>query len=115
MNHNTEASPREPATRRPDESEIALDVEWAHVIAPGAKILLVEAASSSLDDLMAAVDYAVNQGAKQVSMSWGGSEGTWSPSYDAHFNHPGVTFTAASGDSGAGASYPAASPFVTAM
>ena len=96
-------------------SEIALDVEWAHVIAPGAKILLVEAASSSLDDLMTAVDYAVNQGAKQVSMSWGGSESYWSPSYDARFNHPGVTFTAASGDSGAGASYPAASPFVTAI
>ena len=96
-------------------SEIALDVEWAHAIAPGAKILLVEAASSSLDDLMTAVDYAVNQGAKQVSMSWGGSEGSWSARYDGHFNHPGVTFTAASGDSGAGASYPAASPYVTTV
>src|SRR5207244_13381948 len=29
------------------ETEIALDVEWAHAIAPAAKILLVEANSSS--------------------------------------------------------------------
>ena len=95
--------------------EIALDVEWAHAIAPGARIMLVEAASSSLNDLLRAVDYAVNQGAKQVSMSWGGPEGGWSPSYDSHFKHPGVTFTVASGDNGAGASYPAASPYVTTV
>src|SRR5438309_1692656 len=30
--------------------EIELDVEWTHAIAPGAKILLVEANSSSLTD-----------------------------------------------------------------
>src|SRR5437867_6967368 len=38
--------------------EIALDVEWAHAVAPGAKILLVEARSSSLSDLLGAVNYA---------------------------------------------------------
>ena len=38
--------------------EIDLDVEWAHAIAPKAKILLVEAASSSDADLSNAVDYA---------------------------------------------------------
>src|SRR3954447_24188370 len=32
--------------------EIALDVEWAHAIAPAANILVVEANSSSVDDLM---------------------------------------------------------------
>ena len=37
--------------------EISLDVEWAHAIAPGAKIMLVEAASSSMSDLMTAVNY----------------------------------------------------------
>ena len=46
--------------------EIALDVEWAHAVAPGATILLVEAASSSFNDLLSAVDYAVASGAKQV-------------------------------------------------
>ncbi len=39
-------------------AEIALDVEWAHSVAPGASILLVEANSDSLPNLMAAVDYA---------------------------------------------------------
>ena len=38
-------------------TEIALDVEWAHAIAPKANILLVEAKSSSLTDLMAGVNY----------------------------------------------------------
>src|SRR5205823_3938589 len=41
--------------------EIELDVEWAHAMAPGAKILLVEANSDSLNDLLTAVDYARNQ------------------------------------------------------
>src|SRR6516162_1176987 len=40
--------------------EIALDVEWAHAIAPAAHILLVEAASDSDTDIMAAVAYAAN-------------------------------------------------------
>jgi hypothetical protein len=95
--------------------EIALDVEWAHAVAPGAKILLVEAKSASFGDLLSAVDYAVAQGARQVSMSWGGSEFKGETNYDSHFNHPGVTFLASSGDSGAGVEYPAASPYVTAV
>src|SRR5262249_12592726 len=40
--------------------EIELDVEYAHAIAPGANILLVEANSSSMNDLMNAVNYARN-------------------------------------------------------
>jgi len=44
--------------------EIALDVEWAHAIAPGATILLFEAKSASYADLLSAVDYAVSMGAK---------------------------------------------------
>jgi subtilase family serine protease len=96
-------------------SEIALDVEWAHAIAPNATILLVEATSASLSDLLTGVDYAVAQGATQVSMSWGSSEFSGESTYDGHFQHPGVTFLAASGDTGAGVSYPAASPYVTAV
>src|SRR5205823_1405179 len=42
-------------------SEIALDVEWAHAIAPKAGILLVEANDSSYSSLFAAVDYAARQ------------------------------------------------------
>jgi len=96
-------------------SEIALDVEWAHSIAPRAKILLVEARSTSFSNLMAAVDYAVAQGAEQISMSWGGSEYAGELRNDVHFRHPGVSFFAAAGDQGGQALYPAVSPYVTAV
>jgi hypothetical protein len=101
-------------------SEIALDVEWAHAIAPRAKILLVEASDSSYTNLFAAVDYAARQpGVSVVSMSWGGGEFSGESSFDSHFltpsGHAGVTFVASSGDAGAPASYPAASPNVLAV
>ena len=58
------------------EVEEALDVEWAHAIAPGAHIILVEANSQSLSDLMAGVATAASQpGVSVVSMSWGFAEG----------------------------------------
>ena len=58
------------------EMEEALDVEWAHAMAPGAQIILVEANSQSLSDLMASVATAASQpGVSVVSMSWGFTEG----------------------------------------
>lgn len=96
--------------------ETNLDVQWAHAIAPGAKIAVVVAKSASMSNLINAVDYAVKTlGAKQVSMSWGGSEFSSEASYDSHFNKTGVSFFASSGDSGAGVMWPAASPFVVAV
>ncbi len=96
--------------------EICLDVEWAHAIAPGAKIVLVEAATTYGSDLYAAVNTAVSMGAKQVSMSWGGSEyvGESSDS-NTYFNHPGVTYLASSGDSPSQVLFPATSPYVTSV
>nr|AFK79156.1 peptidase S8/S53 [uncultured bacterium F25-01] len=96
-------------------SEIALDVEWSHVIAPAADILLVEAKSNSNADLYAAVDVASASGAHVVSMSWGGREPFNASSTDVHFRKSGVTFFASSGDSGNGASYPATSPNVVSV
>ena len=95
--------------------ETALDVEWAHAIAPGATIILSVANSSSAGDLLSAVDAAVSAGATVVSMSWGGPEFTGMANYDNHFNRPGVTFTASSGDSGAGVEWPAVSPYVVGV
>ena len=100
--------------------EIALDVEWAHAIAPGAAILLVEANSASASDLMAAVNTARHApGVVAVSLSWGTAEFNGESSYDSYFTtpagHNGVTFVAASGDSGAGVDYPAASPNVVSV
>ncbi|MGI8748229.1 MAG: S53 family peptidase [Deinococcus sp.] len=94
--------------------EISLDVEWACAIAPQANILLVEASSASLSNLLAGAEYAATK-ANVVSMSFGGGD-TSSSSYDFHFgNHPGVNFVASSGDSGNGTSYPATSPYVLAV
>lgn len=95
--------------------EISLDVEWAHAIAPQAHILLVEAASNSLTDLLHAVDVAVRSGAGVVSMSWGASEFSGERTFDTHFAINGVTFLAASGDSGHGAEYPATSPYIVGV
>lgn len=95
--------------------EMALDVEWAHAIAPNARIMLVEARSSSFSDLLTAVDVAVKKGATAVSMSFGGSEFSSETYYDSHFKVSGVAFTASSGDSGAGVEYPSASQYVLSV
>lgn len=97
--------------------EIALDVEWAHAVAPGAKILLVEATSASTTSLMKAVDYARKRSdVVAVSMSWGGSEFSTEANYDSHFASAyGASFFASSGDDGHGVSWPAASARVIAV
>jgi len=105
-----------PAVNAGWSSEIALDVEWAHAIAPGANILLVEANSNSFADLLTAVDTAANYpGVSVVSMSWGGGEFSGESSYDSHFSHPGITFVASSGDSGTPPEWPAISANVLAV
>jgi subtilase family serine protease len=95
--------------------ETALDVEWAHALAPNAKILLVVAKSASISDLVTAIDYASNNGAQVVSNSWGGAEFSGESSYDSHFQHPGTVYLASSGDSGSGTEWPAVSPYVMAV
>lgn len=95
--------------------EISLDVQWAHSIAPGAKIVLVESSDNSLGNLLTGVDTAVGTGAKQVSNSWGGSEFSTETNYDYHFNSQTSSFYAASGDSGHGVIWPAASPYVISV
>ncbi len=96
--------------------ETCLDVEWAHAIAPQAKVLLVEAASTSNVDLLAAVDYATSYpGVVAVSMSWGGPEFVWENTMDNHFNKQGITFFAASGDDGKNVLWPAASASVVSV
>src|SRR5271157_1052056 len=102
--------------------ETSLDVEWAHSVAPGANIVLVEAPSATLSGLFSAVNYARYQpSVSVVSMSWGTTEFWGESAYDSFFTtpagHTGVTFVAASGDSGAwyGPMYPSVSPNVLAV
>ncbi len=106
------------------EGETALDVEWAHAIAPGANIILVEASSASDNDLFAAVNWARQQiGVSVISMSWGSDDNASFASYDQNLaskylvtpsGHAGITFVASSGDSGV-PSFPSTSPNVLAV
>ncbi|HET8606817.1 MAG TPA: S53 family peptidase [Gaiellaceae bacterium] len=94
--------------------EISLDVQWAHAIAPGARILLVEASSNSFANLLAAEDYAKTH-AQYVSNSWGGSESSGEAQYDSHFVQSGVSFFVSAGDNGLPAEYPSSSPDVISV
>ena len=96
-------------------TEIALDVQWAHATAPLARIVLIEAATASLNDLMGAIKVANAMGPGVVSMSFGSNEGSWTGSTDAVFNNSKMSYLAATGDNGAGVSWPAVSPYVMAV
>src|SRR5437763_4251401 len=97
------ATDRQPPVNANWNIEAALDIEWAHAMAPGANIYLVEAGSNNFADLLRAVSVAnsvVNSaGGGEVSMSWGGSECSAEAAYDFYFTQPGVVYFASSADS----------------
>jgi kumamolisin len=94
--------------------EEALDIEWAHAMAPNAKIYLVEANSDGTSDLDTGVRVAgALTGVKEISMSWGGSEVSYEAStFDPIFTKSGIVYFASGGDSSDEMEYPAASPNV---
>lgn len=94
--------------------EISLDVQWTHAIAPGAKIVLVEATSNSFASLTTADAYAGTI-AKYVSNSWAGKETPSETTMDSRFSTPGVSYFVASGDAGLPAVWPSASPNVVSV
>ncbi len=104
--------------------EESMDVEWAHAIAPAAKILVVEAAPSNsqtkeLQNQLNAENTARKvAGVVTISMSWGFAEMPDESSYDSYFTtpagHTGITFIASSGDYGF-SWYPSASPNVLSV
>jgi subtilase family serine protease len=84
--------------------ETALDVEWAHAMAPGAAIHLVEAKTASNSNLYGAWNYSLTHKLGLVfSNSWGGSGGcpTVAKSNLNFATKLGVTILASAGDSGA--------------
>ncbi|HWD02480.1 MAG TPA: S53 family peptidase [Amycolatopsis sp.] len=115
VNQNGDASP----LPQPDygwAEEISLDLDAVSSACPDCKILLVEADSPDIDPLMTAVDTAAaTPGVVAISNSYGGAEDSTITAADAHLNHPGIAITASSGDSGYGVSWPASSPYVTAV
>jgi hypothetical protein len=110
------------------EAEEAQDVEWAHAIAPGSNIDVVECKSENIFDLFAGVSAADGLATgyhtvpnvprvSVVSMSWGVSEfqDETSNSFEDLFSVPGVTYLAGAGDKGLPGAYPAYSPKVVAV
>jgi kumamolisin len=105
--------------------EEALDIEWAHAMAPQAKLFLVESVlcqtnQCATDPTWAAIQLAgklvAQNGGGVVSMSFGDAEDSREQSWDKYFIRAGVVYFAASGDSGIGASiYPGASPNVVSV
>jgi subtilase family serine protease len=105
-----------PATNTGWNQEAALDIEWSHAMAPGAKIVLVEANSASFADLNAAVTKAATiPGVRSISMSYGATEFSGETAYESVFNHAGIVYFASTGDTGGQHSWPAMSPSVVAV
>ncbi len=124
--HVVYANGKQPPIYSDWEVEESLDIEWAHAMAPKAKLFLVESVlcgspACNTDPTWQAVTVAAKlvaeNGGGVISMSWGDSEWADEVKYDHYFlNHPGVVFFAASGDSGVGNTiHPAASPYVIAV
>ena len=110
--------------------ETATDVEWAHAMAPYAKIVLMLADSSSFSSMQKTIEYAVSHKISDIlSFSWGSPESGVSNSTLNSFNmvlqganEAGMTVFAASGDYGAydqtnqlTVNFPASSPYVTSV
>jgi len=106
-------------------TEEALDIEWAHAMAPKAKLFLVESKlcmSGSCntdpywDSVTVASKLVAENGGGVISMSWADAEFSYDLKYDKLFTYPGVVYFASSGDSGIGVSaYPTASPNVVSV
>ncbi|MES1213311.1 MAG: dockerin type I domain-containing protein [Singulisphaera sp.] len=107
--------------------EATLDVQMIHALAPGAGILVVEAASSATLSLFQAIDTARQAGTGSlaslpyttvVSMSWGFADYA-GDSAGAPFSTPagktGVSFVASSGDQGTQGLYPSVDPYVLSV
>jgi hypothetical protein len=109
--------------------EMSMDVEWAHAMAPGANIALVEARSTSAQDYFNAVAFA-----KGIQVPGGGNPSVISMSFGWDLTDPqnqgieqsfdsyleggtasgNLVFVAASGDDGV-PNYPASAPTVIAV
>jgi kumamolisin len=102
------------------EVEEALDIEWAHAMAPKAKLFLVVSKLWHTDPTWQAVKVASNlvaqNGGGVISMSWGIPEWSGERKYDHYFTTPGVVYFAGAGDWGLNYPFhPAASPNVVAV
>lgn len=121
-----------PSTPDSADGEVALDIEVAGSVAPGAKIAVYFAPNTDqgfIDAITTAVHDTANA-PSVISISWGGAEDTWAQSSITSLDDAcqsagalGVTITVAAGDNGSSdgetdgqnhADFPASSPHVLA-
>ena len=96
--------------------EISLDLDMVSAACPLCRIVLVEGDSSSVADLGVAEDTAAALGVAAISNSYGLSEGNGMQPFFPHWDHPGTTIVASSGDAGyTFAQFPALMPNVIAV
>jgi subtilase family serine protease len=109
-----------PADNAAWDLETALDVEYAHTIAPAANILVVED-DGSLQDQLQGVLYARSvANVSVISMSWDVPEFSSQDDYEAGYfstpsGHTPITFVNSSGDIGAEVTFPSALPNVLSV
>src|SRR3954451_11918578 len=95
--------------------EISLDLDMVSAACPTCKILLVEARSTSFNDLATAVRYAGSApGVVAISNSYGGGDLT-NTTIANSYNQPGIAVTASTGDAGYEVESPASFPSVIAV
>lgn len=106
VNQNGKKSPlpARPSNRdKAGYTETVLDIEAVRAVCNTCRILLVEADSARLDDLVAAENAAYKLGATEISNSWGAPEGpasSYTSAIRTAFDRPGVVITASTGDDG---------------
>ncbi|WP_160311588.1 outer membrane protein assembly factor BamB family protein [Streptacidiphilus melanogenes] len=95
--------------------EEALDIEWAHSVAPHATIVLVEAADPSMAGLERADDAAAALHPTAVSNSWGSGEFSEEGFYDGHCKLADSVCVQSTGDNGYPSGYSATNPYALAI
>ena len=83
-------------------------------ICPACHILLVEASSNNLSNLLTAENTGGRSARPRSRTAGPRASSAPESSYDSYFNH-GIPITVSTGDSGYGVTWPASSPYVTAV
>jgi kumamolisin len=96
--------------------EMALDLQWAHAMAPNAKIYAVETGIRLFTANQMAGELVAGSGGGEVANTWlDTNEPPHEQQYDKYFKHKGIVYFFSAGDWGLLPLYPSPSPFVVSV